>query len=78
MQLQFLFDSVVFLHSALLQLTMAKPDPFRVHPDFGPNFRVQTGRVGPQDPKTGPIGSGWPKKGFKFGFNPVMYLINLI
>jgi hypothetical protein len=24
----------------------------------------------------GPIGSGWTQKGFKFGFNPIMYLIN--
>ena len=24
----------------------------------------------------GPIGSGWPQIGFKFGFNPIMYLIN--
>ena len=23
----------------------------------------------------GPIGSGWPQIGFKFGFNPIMYLI---
>ena len=43
---------------------------------FWAYFRVQTGRVGPQDPKTGPIRSGWPLKGFKFGFNPIMYLIN--
>ena len=46
----------------------AKSNPFfGVQPNFGPNFWVQTGRVGPQDPKTGPIGSGWHKKGFKFG-----------
>ena len=65
--------------SEVVQTSAAKPDPFfRVQPDFGPNFRVQTGRVGPQDPKTGPIGSGWPLKGFKFGFNPIMYLINPI
>ena len=24
----------------------------------------------------GPIGSGWPQIGFKFKFNPIMYLIN--
>ena len=24
----------------------------------------------------GPIWSGWTQKGFKFGFNPIMYLIN--
>ena len=24
----------------------------------------------------GSIGSGWLKKGFKFEFNPIMYLIN--
>ena len=36
-----------------------KPDLFfRVQPDLGPNFRVQMGRVGPQGPKTGLIGSG--------------------
>jgi hypothetical protein len=57
----------------------AKPDPFfPVQPNFWPNFWVQMGRVGPQDPKTGPIGSGWPLKGFKFGFNPIMSLINPI
>ena len=57
----------------------AKPDPFfGVQPDFGPNFWVQTGQVGPQDPKTGPIGSGWPQRGFKLGFNPIMYQTNQI
>ena len=29
-----------------------------VQPNIGPNFWVLTGWVGPQDPKTGPIGSG--------------------
>ena len=43
-----------------------------------PVFRVQMGRVGPQDPKTGPIRSGWSQKGFKFGFNTIMYLLNPI
>ena len=43
-------------------------------PKFG---RVESGRVGPQGQKMGPIGSGWPQKGFKFGFNPIKYLINL-
>ena len=37
-----------------------------------PNLRVQTVQVGPQDPKTGPIGSDWPQIEFKFGFNPIM------
>jgi hypothetical protein len=55
----------------------AKPDPFFwVEPNFGPKIRVEPGWVGPQGQKTGPIGSGWPQKGFKFGFNPIMYLIN--
>ena len=45
----------------------AKPDPF---------CRVESGQVGRQDKKTGPIGSGWPQIGFKFGSNPIMYLIN--
>ena len=35
-----------------------------------------SGRVGPQDQKTGPIRSGWLQIGFEFGFNPIMYLIN--
>ena len=57
----------------------AKPDPFfRVEPDFGPKIRVESGRVGPQAQKPGPIGSGWPQIGFKFGFNPIIYLINPI
>jgi hypothetical protein len=56
----------------------AKPDPFfQVEPDFGPKIWVELGRVGPQGKKPGPIGSGWPQIGFKFGFNPIMYLINL-
>jgi hypothetical protein len=49
---------------------------FRVEPNFGPKIRVESGRVGPHGQKTGPIGSGWPQKGFKFGFNLIMYLIN--
>ena len=61
-----------------LETSAAKPDPFfRVEPDFGPKIRVESGQVGPQGKKTGPIGLGWPKIGFKFGFNPIMYLINL-
>ena len=57
----------------------AKPEPFfQVQPNLGPYFWVQMGRVGPQDPKTGQIGSGWPQKGLKFGFNPIMCLINRI
>ena len=51
----------------ILRFSAAKPDPF---------FRVESGRVGPQDKKTGPIGSGQPQIGFRFGFNPIMYLIN--
>ena len=47
-----------------------------VKPDFGPKIRVESGRIGPQGQKTGPIRSGWLKKGFKFGYNPIMYLIN--
>jgi hypothetical protein len=59
------------------QSSAAKPDPFfRVEPDFGPKIWVESGRVGPQGRKTGPIGSGWPQIGFKFGFNPIIYLIN--
>ena len=45
---------------------------------FWAQFLGSNGRVGPQDPKTGPIGSGWPQIGFLFGFNPIMYLKNLI
>ena len=68
------------LHPKLLKTqpctSGAKPDPFFwVQPDFRLNFWIQTGRVGPQDPKTSPIRSSWPKKGFKFGFNPIMYPI---
>ena len=59
-----------------LETSAAKPDPFfRVEPDFGPKIRVESGRVGPQGPKTAPIESSWPQIGFKFGFNPIMYLI---
>lgn len=55
----------------------AKPDPFfRVKPNLVPKIRVELGQVGPQGKKTGPIGLGWPQIGFKFGFNPIMYLMN--
>jgi hypothetical protein len=55
----------------------AKPDPFfLVEPNFGPTIWVELGQVDPQGHKTGPIGSSWPQIGFKFGFNPIMYLIN--
>ena len=67
------------LHSleASLLCSAAKPDPFfRVEPDFGLKIRVESGRVGPQGQKTSPIGSGWPQIGFKFGYNPIVYLIN--
>ena len=37
---------------------------------------VESGLVGPQDQKTGAIGSNWPQIGFKFGLNPIIYLIN--
>ena len=51
------FDSVQdFNFKFGIQTSAAKPDPF-----FGgvqPNFGGQTGQVGPQDPKTGPIGLG--------------------
>ena len=61
-------------------ISAAKPDPFfGLNPILDPKFgfsRVQSGRVGPQGQKTGPIGLGWPQIGFKFGFNPIMYLIN--
>ena len=57
---------------------MAKPDPFfGVELNFGPKIWVEFSLVGPQDQKTGPIGSSGPQIGFKFGFNPIMYLINL-
>ena len=62
----------------MLILSAAKPNPFFwVEPDFGPEIRVESGRVGPQGKKTGPIGSVWPLIGFKFGFIPIMFLINL-
>jgi hypothetical protein len=63
--------------STFIISSAAKSDLFfRVEPDFGPKIRVELGRVDPQGQKTGPIGSGWPQRGFKFGFNPIMYLIN--
>ena len=42
---------------------------------FGPKIWVESGWLDPQGKKMGPIGSGWPLIGFKFGFNPIMYLI---
>ena len=51
-----------------------RPVFFRFNTILGPIFS----RVGFQDPKMGPIGSGWPQKGFKFGFNPILYLIDRI
>jgi hypothetical protein len=65
------------VHLLFMCNSAAKPDPFFwVEPDFGPKIRVESGRVGPQGQNTGPIRSGWPQIGFKFGFNPIMYLIN--
>ena len=56
---------------------MAKPNPFfRVEINFGPKSQVESGGAGPQGLTTVPIGSGWPQIGFKFGSNPIMYLIN--
>ena len=49
-----------------------------VQPDIGPNFRVLTGRVDPQDPKTGPIGSGWLQKRVQIQVRSYDVLINLI
>ena len=68
------FNLVIFSNNKCDALRAAKPDPFfRVEPDFGPKIWVESGRVGPQGRKTGPIGSGWPQIGFKFGFNSIMY-----
>ena len=62
------------LTCGLVWASAAKPDPlFWVEPNFGPKIRIESGRVGPQGQKTGPIGSGWPQ----IGFNPIIYLINL-
>ena len=56
---------------------MAKPNPFFwVEINFGPIIQVELGGAGPQGQKKGPIGSGWPQIGFKFGSNPIMYLLN--
>ena len=41
------------------RICLAKLDPFE--PDLGPKIRVESGWVGPQDRRTGPIGSGWPQ-----------------
>ena len=55
--------------------SVAKPDPFfQVEPDFGPKILVGSGW--PSGSKMGPIGSVWPQIGLKFGFNPIMYLMN--
>jgi hypothetical protein len=55
----------------------AKPDPFFwVETNFGPKIWVKSGRIGPQGHKMGPIRLGWPQIGFKFGFIPIMFLIN--
>ena len=62
-----------------LQASEAKPDPFFcVEPDFEPKIWVELGQFGPQDQKTGPIRLGWPQIGFKFTFNPIIFLINPI
>ena len=44
--------------------------------NFGPKIRVESGQVSPQGQTMGPIRSGWPQIGFKFGFNSITYLIN--
>ena len=62
-----------------MEFQVVWPNPtrfFGLNPILGLNIRVESGRVGPQGKKTGPIGSGWPQIGFKFGFNLIMYLIN--
>ena len=62
--LDFFFDLLQILYAAatkgtqMVSASAAKLDPFFwVQPNFWPNFWIQTGRVGPQDPKTGPIRS---------------------
>ena len=53
--------------SYTIQASATKPETFfRVEPDFGSKIRFESGQVGPQDRKTGPIRSGWPQIGFKF------------
>ena len=67
------------ISSAVAQCSTAKPDPFfGVEPNFGPILQVESDQVGPQGQKMSPIGSGLPQIGFKFGFNPIMYLMNPI
>ena len=63
----------LFLCPYTIQASATKPETFFwVEPDFGSKIRVESSQVGPQGRKMGPIGSGWPKIGFKFGFNPIM------
>ncbi len=42
-----------------------------------PKFRLSQVGLALRVKKTGLIGSGWPRIGFKFRFNLIMYLLNL-
>ena len=62
------------INKLLAKNSAAKPDPFffEFNPILG-QFLGSNGTGWPQDPKTAPIGSGWPQIEFKFGINPIMY-----
>ena len=48
----------------LIKISAMKPNPFFwVEPNFGPKIWIESGQVGPQIKKTGPIGSGCPQIG---------------
>ena len=53
-----------------------RPNPihfFGSNPILGPIIGFKkVGLACPLDPKMDPIRSGWPQKGFKFGFNPII------
>ena len=56
-----------------VKTSAAKPDPFfGLNPILDPKFGLSRVGFALTVKKMGPIGSGWPQIGFKFGFNPIM------
>ena len=64
-----------YYNETLKQCGQTRPVFFELNPIL--EIWVEFGWLGPQGWKMGPIGLGWPQIGFKLGFNPIMYLINL-
>ena len=67
--------------SSCQPLGIVRPNSTRflgLNSNLDPIFGFNRVGLGPQDKKTGWIGSGWPKNWYKFEFKSNMYLINPI